>query len=87
MLGGGVDAATLVAALGAGPPPPECQSRTPASIRHIPAPPQRAVKPDLRCDAGLRGLRTPYIRRGSWAAGLRAQYIHIGVSTGISRYI
>ena len=25
MLGGGVDAATLVAALGAGPPPPECR--------------------------------------------------------------
>ena len=24
MLGGGVDAANLVAALGAGPPPPEC---------------------------------------------------------------
>jgi len=25
MLGGGVDAATLVAALGAGPPPPDCR--------------------------------------------------------------
>ena len=25
MLGGGVDAETLVAALGAGPPPPECR--------------------------------------------------------------
>jgi len=25
MLGGGVDAASLVAALGAGPPPPECR--------------------------------------------------------------
>jgi len=25
MLGGGVDAATLVATLGAGPPPPECR--------------------------------------------------------------
>jgi len=25
MLGGGVDATTLVAALGAGPPPPECR--------------------------------------------------------------
>ena len=25
MLGGGVDAVTLVAALGAGPPPPECR--------------------------------------------------------------
>jgi len=30
MLGGGVDAATVVAALGAGPPPPECRwSRRP----------------------------------------------------------
>jgi len=33
MLGGGVDAATLVAALGAGPPPPECRwGRRPRSL-------------------------------------------------------
>jgi len=33
MLGGGVDAATLVAALGAGPPPPDCRwGRRPVMI-------------------------------------------------------